>query len=61
MRDNNKKSINLGVIIGLFGFISGIVLMFRDDWVTGLFGSIASVFIAYLSYNKSHNSRELNK
>tara|TARA_R110002073_G_scaffold306012_4_gene475147 strand:+ start:9682 stop:9867 length:186 start_codon:yes stop_codon:yes gene_type:complete len=61
MSDKNKKSVNLGVIVGLLGFISGIALMFGDDWVTGLFGSIASAFVASLSYNRSQNSKELKK
>ena len=50
MSKKKKKSINLGLIIGLLGFIAGIVLMYEGEWIIGIFGSIASAFVAYLSY-----------
>ena len=53
-----KATLSLGVIIGVLGFIAGIALMFGDDWVTGLFGSISSAFVAYLSFKNSRNSNE---
>ena len=55
----NKKSVNIGLIIGILGFIAGIGLMFGDDWITGFFGSIASAGVAYVSYKGHQDSKEL--
>jgi hypothetical protein len=53
-----KTTFNLGVIVGLAGFIAGIFLILGEDWITGLFGSIASAGLAYMSYK---NSKEVEK
>ena len=46
----NKQSANLGLTIGVLGFIAGIGLLFSESWFIGIFGSIASVGIAYKGY-----------
>ena len=45
--------LNLGVIIGTLGLIAGIILIFSDNWTTGLFGAIASGGVAFMSYRDS--------
>ncbi len=56
MENKTKRPLNLGLIIGLLGFIAGIFLMVQGDWITGIFGAIASASVAYLSYQKPANS-----
>ena len=58
MRTPKNRFFNLGVIIGVLGFIAGIILMFGEDWITGGFGAIASAFVAYLSYSRTPHSKE---
>lgn len=54
----NKTSINLGLIIGIIGFIAGIGLLFTESWLIGIFGSIASAGIAYKSYQDSKDIKD---
>jgi ABC-type transport system involved in cytochrome bd biosynthesis fused ATPase/permease subunit len=42
MSKENKRQINLGLIVGTLGFIAGIGLLFTESWLIGIFGSIAS-------------------
>ena len=44
------NKVNIGLIIGILGFIAGISLLFTESWFIGLFGSIASAGIAYKGY-----------
>ena len=44
------NKVNLGLIIGILGFIAGIALLFTESWFIGLFGGIASAGIAYKGY-----------
>ena len=53
MSKENKKSANIGLIIGVLGFIAGVILMFGESWFIGIFGSIASAGIAYKGYQDS--------
>jgi hypothetical protein len=49
---DTKKGItpNVGLILGILGFIAGIALLFGKNWFIGIFGSIASAGIAYKGY-----------
>lgn len=58
MSTKNKKSANLGLIIGVVGLIAGIILMFGESWRIGVFGSIASAGIAYKGYKDSKESKK---
>lgn len=53
---SNKKSGKLALIIGILGFISGIILLFDENWLIGIFGSIASAGISYKGYKDSKES-----
>ena len=44
------NKVNLGLIIGILGFIAGIALLFTESWFIGIFGGIASAGIAYKGY-----------
>lgn len=48
-----KVSPNLPIIIGCLGLVAGIILLFGDSWMIGIFGSIASAGIAYKGYQDS--------
>lgn len=61
MAKKNKKRVNLGVVIGVLGFLAGIGLMFGDDWITGLFGAIASAGVAYISYKGQQAAKEIEE
>ena len=54
--NNHKKSGKFSLIIGVLGFISGIILLFDENWIIGIFGSIASVGILYKGYKDSKES-----
>ncbi len=53
MSKENKRQINLGLIVGTFGFIAGIGLLFTASWLIGIFGSIASAGVVYKGYQVS--------
>jgi hypothetical protein len=56
MTEMNNKSTNLGLIIGVLGFIAGVGLLFTESWVIGIFGSVASTGLIYKGYRDSKNS-----
>lgn len=58
MSKKNKKAANLGMILGLLGLVAGIFLMFGEDWITGVFGSIASAGVAYTGYKSSKEAQD---
>ena len=47
MTKNNGK---LALIIGILGTLSGIVLMFQDNMMIGVFGTIASLGVTFKGY-----------
>ena len=53
MSKKNKNSVNLGLILGILGFIAGIGLLITENWFIGIFGSIASAGLAYKGYQDS--------
>ena len=53
MSKENKRQINLGLIVGTLGFIAGIRLLFTKSWLIGIFGSIVSAGVAYKGYQDS--------
>lgn len=53
-----KKSANIGLVIGILGFIAGIGLLFTESWVIGIFGSIASAGIAFKGYQDLNESKD---
>ncbi len=57
---NEKKGtiLNLGLIIGVIGFLAGIGLLFSESWMIGVFGSIASAGIAIKSYQDRKTLKE---
>lgn len=55
---SNKSSVNLGLVLGIIGFIAGIGLLFTENWFIGLFGAIASAGIAYKGYQDSKNAKK---
>lgn len=57
MSKKNKTLPNLGLIIGILGFVTGIGLLFTESWFIGIFGSIASAGIAYKGYQDSRESK----
>lgn len=57
MNKKHKKTTNLGLIIGILGFIAGIGLLFTESWLIGIFGSIASAGLAYKGYQDSRESK----
>lgn len=57
MSKKDKTPTNLGLIIGIIGFIAGIGLLFTESWLIGSFGSIASAGIAYKGYQDSRESK----
>lgn len=57
MNKTEIKSINLGLIIGTLGVISGVVLIVLDNLFIGSFGAIASAYIAYKGYQTWKSER----
>lgn len=57
MSKKNRPLPNLGLIIGVLGFVAGIGLLFTESWFIGIFGSIASAVIAYKGYQDSRESK----
>jgi len=57
MSKKNKPSTNLGLIIGILGFIAGVALLFTESWLIGIFGALASAGIAYKGYQNSRGSK----
>ena len=53
---NKKNSINIGLVIGVLGFVAGIILLFTESWLIGIFGSIASAGIAIKGYQDMKNN-----
>ena len=53
MSKTGKNTVNLGLVIGIMGFLAGIGLMFTESWLIGIFGSIASAGVAYKGYQDS--------
>jgi uncharacterized membrane protein HdeD (DUF308 family) len=53
MSERNKRSAKLGLILGVLGLIAGIILLFGDSWLIGIFGSIASAGLTYKGYQDS--------
>jgi hypothetical protein len=53
MNKEKKTATNLGFLIGVLGFIAGIVLLFTESWVIGVFGGLASAGVAYKGYQDS--------
>ena len=47
---SGKKNYNLGLILGIIGTVSGILLITMGRYFIGVFGSIASAGLAYQSY-----------
>ena len=58
MSKKNKLSANLGLIIGVLGIIAGIWMMAEENWMIGIFGTIASAGIAYKGYMDWKASKE---
>ena len=56
---NNKSIFNLAFIIGILGFIAGIILLFTESWFIGLFGGIASASVAYKGYQDSKSGSSI--
>ncbi len=50
MSTQHKNTGKLAMTIGILGFISGIILAFGENKFIGIFGSIASVGVAYKGY-----------
>jgi uncharacterized membrane protein len=57
MTTNKKSKLNLGIVVGLLGLISGIFLIFQGVWFIGLFGSIASAGLAFKGYLDSKDDQ----
>ncbi|MCE2612790.1 hypothetical protein LVD13_07385 [Flavobacteriaceae bacterium D16] len=57
MSKKRKFSPNLGLIIGVIGFVAGIGLLFTESWFIGVFGAIASAGLAYKGYQDSKESK----
>tara|TARA_R110002126_G_scaffold145639_2_gene291647 strand:+ start:526 stop:702 length:177 start_codon:yes stop_codon:yes gene_type:complete len=53
MSKKNKKTANLFLILGILGFLTGMGLMFSENWFIGIFGSIASAGLAYKGYQET--------
>ena len=53
MSKKNKKTANLSLILGILGFLTGMGLMFSENWFIGIFGSIASAGLAYKGYQET--------
>lgn len=48
-----KNKVNLGLVIGILGFLAGIALLFTENWLIGIFGCIACAGITYNGYQNS--------
>ena len=57
MTKKMKNTGNLGLILGIVGFIAGIWLMFEGNSIIGIFGLIASAAIAYKGYQDAKDSK----
>ena len=53
MSNKHGRHTNLALIIGILGFIAGIVLLFTESWLIGIFGSLASAGLAYKGFQDS--------
>jgi hypothetical protein len=53
MRKPRKKSPKLVLILGICGFIAGVILVFGENYMIGIFGGIASASVAYKAYQDS--------
>ncbi|OEJ99998.1 hypothetical protein [Roseivirga misakiensis] len=61
MNDKQKSSANVGLVIGIMGFIAGVILTFSDNWQIGLFGGIASLGIAIKGYQDIKASKKVDE
>lgn len=50
MEKNKKKGYNLGLILGILGFLAGVYLVIEGDYVIGIAGGIASAGLAVMNY-----------
>jgi hypothetical protein len=50
MDKNKKNASKLALVIGIIGCISGIFLIFEEQWFIGISGAIASTGIALKGY-----------
>lgn len=57
MNKKIKNAANLGLVLGILGFLAGIGLIFSENWMIGIFGSIASAGIAYKGYQDRKESK----
>ncbi|MFY0593089.1 hypothetical protein [Roseivirga sp.] len=61
MSEKKKNSANPSLVIGIMGFIAGIILLFfSDSWQIGLFGSIASLGVAIKGYQEMKASKKVD-
>ena len=58
MEKKKKREFNLGLIVGIAGVVAGIYLLFAGDTLIGIFGTIASAFLAYQSYTTAQKSKQ---
>ena len=57
MNNKNKNRVNLPLVLGILGFLAGIGLMFGENKLIGIFGSIASAGLAYKGYKELKESK----
>jgi len=57
MTKTTKTPFNLGLFIGILGLTAGVLLIFQDQILIGVFGAIASAGIAYQGYVNSKNKK----
>ena len=49
MDEKYKNYINIGTIIGILAFFSGLYMLYDGNTLIGISGSITGLFVAYIS------------
>ena len=49
MQEKYKNYLNIGTIVGILAFLSGLYLLYDGNTFIGISGSITGLFVAYIS------------
>ncbi len=58
MKNDNKNSYTMGLILGILGLLAGIGLLFSKNYLIGIFGSIASSGLILKGYKDMKETKK---
>ena len=59
MEKKYKNFLNIGTIVGILAFFSGLYLLYEGNKLIGISGSITGLFVAYISsFGAENKNRE---